>query len=61
MRKLSAAIAVFTVALTVSTPAWADTVQQRHHHFSGRSDTPREGNSGYDGQHHDDDDGSVLF
>jgi hypothetical protein len=52
---------VFTVALTVSTPAWADTVQQRHHHFSGRSDTPREGNSGYDGQHHDDDDGSVLF
>ena len=61
MRKLSAAIAGVALAVTLSAPALAaDTVQYRHHRFSGRSDSPGEGNSRYDNQHHDDD-GTVLF
>ncbi|MCA1842266.1 MAG: hypothetical protein LC792_03575 [Actinobacteria bacterium] len=61
MRKLPAAIAGLTIAVTLSSPAWAatDTVQHRHHHFSGQSDGG--GNSRYDERHPADDDGSILF
>jgi hypothetical protein len=62
MRKLPAAVAGLTLAVTLSSPTWAatDAVQHRHHHFSGQSDSAG-GNSRYDERHPDDDDGSVLF
>jgi hypothetical protein len=59
VRKLSAAITGLALVVTLSAPAWADTVQQRHHRFSGRSDSPGEGRSRGDNIQHDDP--SILF
>jgi hypothetical protein len=58
VRKLSAALTGLALVVTLSTPAWADTVQQRHHRFSDRSDSPGEGRGGDNIQH---DDPSILF
>ena len=59
MRNLSATLAGFTLVVTLSAPAWATTTEQRHHHFSGRSDSPGEGRSQGDRPQHDDP--SILF
>jgi len=59
MRKLSATLTGLVVILTLSTPAWADTVRQRHHHFNGQSDSPDNGRSRGDNTQHDDP--SILF
>jgi hypothetical protein len=59
VRKLSAALTGLALVVTLSTPAWADTVQQRHHRFSGRSESPGEGRSRGDNIQHDDP--SILF
>jgi hypothetical protein len=58
VRKLSAALTGLALVVTLSAPAWADTVQQRHHRFSGRSESPNEGRRGDKQQH---DDPSILF
>jgi hypothetical protein len=60
MRKLSTVLAGLVLAVTMSSPAWADTVAHRHHDFNGQSDSPGQGHSRYDQGHHDDD-GSILF
>jgi hypothetical protein len=60
MRKLPAAIAGLAIAITLSTPAWADGVQSRHHRFGGQSDSSGADRARYDERHHDDD-GSILF
>jgi hypothetical protein len=57
MRKLSAALAGLVVLATLSTPAWADTVQHRQHRFSGQCSA--EGSSRGDDVQHDDP--SILF
>ena len=59
MRKLSAALAGLALVMTLSTPAWADTVEHRHHRFSGRSDSSGQGSSRGDNEQHDDP--SILF
>jgi hypothetical protein len=59
MRKLSAALAGLAVVVTLSTPAWAETVQHRHHRFGGQSDSRGEGWSRGDNVQHDDP--SILF
>ncbi|MCA1847253.1 MAG: hypothetical protein LC792_29505 [Actinobacteria bacterium] len=59
MRKLSAVLAGLAIVVTLSAPAGADTIQQRHHRFSGRSDSPGEGRSRGDNTQHDDP--SILF
>ena len=59
MRKLSPVLTGLVLALTLSAPAWADTVQQRHHRFSARSDPPGEGRGRGDNIQHDDP--SILF
>jgi hypothetical protein len=60
VRKLSAALRTgLALVVTLSAPAWGDTVQQRHHRFSGRSDSPGDGCSRGDDIQHDDP--SILF
>lgn len=59
MRTLSAALAGLAVVVTLSTPAWADTVEHRHHGFRGQSDSRGEGSSRGDNLQHDDP--SILF
>ena len=59
MRRLSATLAGVTLAMTLSTPAWAATTEQRHHRYRGQSDTPAQSARPGDAAQHDDP--SVLF
>jgi hypothetical protein len=59
MRKLSAALTGLALVVTISTPAWADSVQHRQHRFSGQSDARDNGRSRGDHTQHDDP--SILF
>ena len=59
MRRLSATLAGIALAATLSTPAWAATTEQRHHHYHGQSDAPAQGGRGGDVTQHDDP--NILF
>ena len=59
MRRLSAALTGLALALTLSAPAWAETVQERHHRVNDRSDSPGNDRSRGDNIQHDDP--SILF
>jgi hypothetical protein len=59
MRRLSTVLAGVTLAVTLSSPARAATIEQRHHPYHGQSDTPAEGGRRGDGPQHDDP--SILF
>jgi len=59
MRPLSATLAGIALAVTLSTPAWAATTEQRHHRYHGQSDAPAQGRRGGDAAQHDD--SSILF
>ena len=59
MRRLSAVLAGITLALALSAPSWAAGPESRHHRFSGRSESPGEGQSRGDKTQHDDP--SILF